>query len=270
MALMHLNYYSDALRMNTDVNIFIPTPAPGELFNEKDYCFCEEGKKYQVLYLLHGTYGDYSDWCRQTSIERYAQKYKLAVIMPSCANSYYYDMLAGPKYYTYLTEELPSFLSLLLPLSNKREDNFIAGLSMGGYGAWYLAISKPSMFSAAANLSGDLDLLNNLSLGQNNDCPWPFPAIFKDSEPDIFCNSENNLFVKLQNQINNQANLPRLFQSIGSEDSLFKLNQKALKKILDLGIDITQEVHPGGHNWDYWDLHIQRVLQWFQLKGTAV
>ena len=270
MAFIHMNYYSNALKINTDLNIIIPTPTSDEFVNKKDTSYFEKDKLFQVLYLLHGTYGDYSEWCRLTSIERYAQKYKLAVIMPSCANSYYYDMFAGPQYFTFLTEELPSYLSRLFPISVNREDNFIAGLSMGGYGAWLAAIEKPFMYSAAANLSGDPDLTNNIQNAQNNDSAWPFPAIFKNCDPNSFCESEDNLFVKLQKQLDQKSKLPRLFQSIGSEDFLFERIQKSRQRIIEMGIEVTFETHPGIHEWGYWDSHIQRVLEWFQLKGTTV
>ena len=270
MAFIHLNYFSNELKTNTDINIIIPTPTSGEYMYGKDIGYFQEGKLFQVLYLLHGTYGDYSEWCRQTSIERYAQKYKLAVVMPSCANSYYYDMHDGPNYFTFLTEELPCYLSNLFPFSQKREDNFIAGLSMGGYGAWLAAISKPLLFAAAANLSGDPDLSNNLKNTIAKEGPWPFSSIFKDCDPEYFCSSENNLFNILQDQLDQKVELPRLFHSVGTEDNYFKRTQSALEKISDMGVEITCENFPGIHDWDYWDLHIQRVLDWFNLKGTTV
>ena len=107
-----------------------------------------------MLYLLHGTYGDYSDWCHLTSIEKYAQNHKIMVVMPSVANSFYQDMVIGPKYLTFLTEELPQYIQMLFPASGRREDNFVAGLSMGGYGAWHVALAKPEQYAAAASLSG--------------------------------------------------------------------------------------------------------------------
>ena len=115
MANIHCNYYSNALQLNTDINVVIPTPNSDELMNHKDTSYWREGAKYQVLYLLHGTYGDYSDWCHLTSIEKYAQNHKIMVVMPSVANSFYQDMVYGPAYLTFLTEELPEYLGRLFP-----------------------------------------------------------------------------------------------------------------------------------------------------------
>ena len=109
-----------------------------------------------VLYLLHGLSDDETIWMRRTSIERYAAQYGLAVVMPNGARSYYADMLRGGKYWTYLSEELPKVMQSFFRISDRREDTFAAGLSMGGYGAMKLALHCPERFAAAASLSGAL------------------------------------------------------------------------------------------------------------------
>ena len=116
MAFFQVNFFSPTLRFGTDVNVVIPTPNSDELMNHKDTSYFHTGAKYQVLYLLHGAYGDYSDWMRLTSIEKYAQNHKIAVVMPSASNSFYQDMYRGSQYLTYLTEELPEFIESLFPL----------------------------------------------------------------------------------------------------------------------------------------------------------
>ena len=83
MAFFYVFFFSPTLRFGTDVNVVIPTPNADELMNHKDTSYFHTGAKYQVLYLLHGSYGDYSDWMRLTSIEKYAQNHKIAVVMPS-------------------------------------------------------------------------------------------------------------------------------------------------------------------------------------------
>lgn len=267
MALIQMNYFSFALKMNTSLNIIIPTPTSDECINKKHAGGNSGGGLYQVLYLLHGTYGDHTEWCRYTSIEKYAQKYNLAVVMPSCENSYYYNMYSGSQYFTFITEELPSMLSGIFPLSTKREDTFIAGLSMGGYGAWNIAISNPEQYAAAANLSGDLDLSNNMRIEQQKSGPWPFQAIFHNFDPVAFENSEDNLIVKLQKKLNQNSRLPRLYHSVGTEDFIFPRVQQARAKLKDPKECILFESNPGIHDWKYWDISIQRVLEWFGLKS---
>ena len=112
-----------------------------------------------VLYLLHGLSDDDTIWLRRTSIERYAAPLGLAVVMPQVARSFYTDEAHGNRYWTFLSEELPQLARSFFHLSDRREDTFVAGLSMGGYGALKWALHRPGRFAAAASLSGALDLV---------------------------------------------------------------------------------------------------------------
>ena len=89
-----------------------------------------------TLWLLHGMHGDRNSWMNGSAIVRHARARGIAVVMPSAENSFYTDQKYGFKYYTFIAKELPEYLRKILPLSKKREKNYIAGLSMGGYGAF--------------------------------------------------------------------------------------------------------------------------------------
>lgn len=271
MANIHCNYYSNALQLNTDINVVIPTPNSDELMNHKDTSYWREGAKYQVLYLLHGTYGDYSDWCHLTSIEKYAQNHKIMVVMPSVANSFYQDMVYGPAYLTFLTEELPEYLGRLFPASTRREDSFVAGLSMGGYGAWHVALSKPEQFAAAASLSGALMFPYGMEDRiKDPKAPWPFQAIFNSTDVAAIAQTDVNLFVQIKKLQEQGVALPKLFQTVGTEDFTYQQNQAARRELEKLRVEYTYEEAPGIHDWDYWDTHIQHVLDWLPLANTTV
>ena len=111
-----------------------------------------------VLYLLHGLSDDDTIWLRRTSIERYVAPLGLAVVMPQVHRSYYTDEAYGGRYWTFLSEELPQLVDTFFRLSTDRRDTFVAGLSMGGYGAIKWALRQPHRFAAAASLSGVLDV----------------------------------------------------------------------------------------------------------------
>ena len=156
MAFMNLKFYSEALGMQTEVYIVIPQKSTaGEIGVETN----AKADRYKCLYLLHGLSDDHSIWLRRTSIERYASEYGICVVMPAAARSFYTDMKYGQKYYTYIAKELPRIIREFLNVSDKREDNFVAGLSMGGYGAMKLALNFPEKFGAAASFSGAVDIL---------------------------------------------------------------------------------------------------------------
>ncbi|MEG1873913.1 MAG: alpha/beta hydrolase family protein, partial [Ruthenibacterium sp.] len=238
--------------------------------NHKQSDYLYDGAKFQVLYLLHGAYGDCSDWMRLTSIEKYAQAHKLAVVMPSASNSFYQDMYCGSSYLTYLTQELPRFVQGLFPVSRKRENTFVAGLSMGGYGAMRLAFQCPEQYAACASLSGALDLVGLLEELKSGKMQGPFhpDAIFE--HPEEVEGSDADLFALYARQKAMGKVMPRLFQSCGMQDFIYPSNAKAHKCFIALGADCTYEEHPGIHDWDYWDTHIQRVLNWLPLANNSV
>lgn len=270
MAFFQVNFFSSTLCFGTDVDVFIPTPNSDEILNNKKSDYLYDGARFQTLYLLHGAYGDYTDWMRLTSIEKYAQEHKLAVVMPSASNSFYQDMYRGSAYLTYLTQELPAFVEKMFPLSRKREDRFVAGLSMGGYGALRLAFTCPEQYAACASLSGAIDLQAVQAQIHSGEISGPFrwEDIFED--PDAVADSDANLFHLIERQKKAGKPLPRVFQSCGTEDFIYKANLSARDKLRQAGVDLTWEEHPGIHDWDYWDTHIRRVLDWLPLKNDSV
>ena len=149
MALLHMTIASDALMQNVDVDVILHEDTPGLIGMDG-----KAKKTNPTLYLLHGLSDDHTIWQRSTSIERYVADLNLAVVMPSIDLSWYTDMYYGPKYWTFMTEELPRICRSFFPrMSVKREDTFVAGLSMGGYGALKCALRAPKVFSWAAGLS---------------------------------------------------------------------------------------------------------------------
>lgn len=270
MAFFQVNFFSPTLCFNTDVNIFIPTPNSDEILNNKKSDYFHSGAKFQVLYLLHGAYGDYMDWMRLTSIEKYAQNHKLAVVMPSASNSFYQDMHRGSKYLTYLTEELPAFVQSLFPVSAKREDTFTAGLSMGGYGAVRLAFERPEHYGACASLSGAIDIADCMQGVRSGAMGGPFRwnAIFSD--PDAVTGSDADLFALAKKRQAEGRTLPPVYQTVGTEDFIYQSNVGARKKLEEAGVKVTYVEHPGIHDWDFWDRYIQDVLDWLPLANDSV
>ncbi len=151
MIISEINFFSDTLGMRTMLGAILP---------QRSFKDARLGKRpaYRTLYLLHGYSDDHTAWQRWTSIERYAEKHNLAVIMPAVQLSFYTDMAHGGKYWQFISEEIPVIARDLFPLSSNRADTFVAGLSMGGYGAFKLALSHPDRFAAAASLSGAVDI----------------------------------------------------------------------------------------------------------------
>jgi putative tributyrin esterase len=147
MALVRIDHVPESVRVNLALNVILPDPGK---MREVPVA------RRKVLYLLHGLSDDASAWQRYTSIETLAAAYGLVVVMPSAGRSFYTDQPNGQRYFTYLTGELPRYLADVFALKPRREDTYIAGNSMGGYGAFKAALLHPELYAAAASFSGVL------------------------------------------------------------------------------------------------------------------
>lgn len=207
--------------------------------------------KCKCLYLLHGLSDDFSAWTRRTSIERYASRYGLAVVMPDAGKSFYTNMVYGDNYYDYIAKELPEAIEAMFNVSEKSEDRYIGGLSMGGYGALKTALREDGRYSAAISLSPAADIVQCIE-----DSDWfEWSYIFGDerkvaAEDDVLKLAESCTV------------RPRIYLAIGTSDFLYD-NCAAVRKKLDkLGYDLHYEEGEGDHNWEFWDLHIEKALRW--------
>ncbi|OGS19165.1 MAG: esterase [Elusimicrobia bacterium RIFOXYA2_FULL_40_6] len=256
MALIHCDFFSDALQISTSMYVILPQKAKKQIGMKSS----AGGAKHPVLYLLHGMSDDHTIWLRRTSIERFVAPLGIAVVMPAVNRSYYTDMAHGAKYWTFISKELPELARSFFPLSDKREDNFVAGLSMGGYGAFKLGLSFPDKFAAAASLSGAVDVEKRYRANSNGSMEDIFGA-----KPD-FKKSSNNLFFLAEKLAKSKGPKPKLYQCCGTEDFLYKDNIAFRDHCKRLRLDHTYEEEPGTHEWGFWDKKIQSVLKWLPLR----
>lgn len=182
----------------------------------------------------------------------------LAVVMPAVNRSFYSDMVYGHKYWTFINEELPFIVKNLFPVSDKRENTFVAGISMGGYGAFKLALTHPDRFAAAASLSGVMDITGTIAHRERNELKLIF------GENNKISGTKDDLFYLVKKVAKSQGPKPMLFQCCGTEDFLYKDNIKFRDFCRILPINLTYEEEPGIHEWGYWDKKIQRVLEWIR------
>lgn len=247
MALIRINHKSAVLGKASDILVIVPEAPKRE--------------KLRVLYLLHGLSDDYSAWLRYTSIERYLRyNTDTMVVMPDAQKSFYTDMVYGNKYYTYITEEIPNFLKATFNMSLEREDTYIAGLSMGGYGAFKIALKNPEKYSAAASFSGALDIEGISQL--NDDFKRETIAILGENVS--LKNSDENLMCLIEKPMPQK---PRLLQMCGTGDFLYHFNQNFKKSIENKEFDYKYSEGPGEHNWDYWDQCIIKALEFFEIAN---
>ena len=206
-----------------------------------------EKKPQKILYLLHGLSDDYSSWSRNTSLERYWEKYskELTVVCPDGGRSFYSDARDGHggNYESFVTEELFPYVEAHLPAKYSREDRAICGLSMGGYGALRLGLKNPGYFGAIGSFSGAVDSRRYLERPEFSARLWDedsrLEVIAKDLKPEEF---------------------PRIKMLCGTEDFLLEHNRAFDKWLTEAGAAHEYTEFPGHHNWLFWDTHLPEML----------
>lgn len=236
MALCEVRFFSSSLQKQETMNVIVP----------------DGGGPFPTLYLLHGMSDDYSAWMRRSSIERYAEKYRLMVVMPDGHRSFYVNdpRPGGLAYEDHIIKDVIGQADRLLPTIRSRRGRAVAGLSMGGYGAMMLAMKNPSKFAAAAAHSGAMFFAHEKLAGRDD------INVLASSLP----RGEYDLFSLARKLAAGRTRLAIRFDC-GAEDFLIQANRRFDAHLNKLGIDHQYAEHPGQHTWDYWDVHVQETLR---------
>lgn len=266
MAIIEVNFISKCLMHVVTFNAIIPVDKFGPQAENA------EQKPLKTLYLLHGIFGNYTDWVNGTRIQAWAEANDLAVIMPSGENRFYLDdEKSGELYGEFIGKELVEFTRKLFPLSDKREDTFIAGLSMGGYGAIRNGLKYAENFGCVIGLSAAL--VHDTWKDADNSAPIftfrrnYYEAVF--GEYDKVKGSDKDpkaLLLKLKEE---GRPVPKMYLCCGTEDGLVTANRDFRDFLNENGVDLTYVEGPGKHDWVFWDTYIKKVLDWLPLNRTG-
>ena len=243
---LELKFSSKELKKSTCVNIIIPEAV---------------GQTFKTLWLLHGLSDDNTAWMRKSLIERYANEYNLAVVMPSVDRSWYTNTAYGVNYFNYVAYELPALMrSRFIGYSDERGDNIVAGLSMGGYGALKLALTCPTQYGSCVVLSGSLDVTRK---GRKyNIDEWRSIFGYNINDAKDLEGSEHDLFALARKNSEARLPFPKLYMWCGTEDTLIGINQQYDELLTTLGVAHLFESGEGDHTWKWWDIHIKDGLKY--------
>ncbi len=254
MALLQVNYRSKALFRIVPMQVILPVD---KFDADTNRYLQEKDKKYKTLYLLHGLLGNYTDWVSETRIQKWAEEKSLCVVMPSGDNSFYFNSRTPwNDYETFIGQELVEITRRMFPLSEKREDTFIAGLSMGGYGALRNGTVYSDTFSYVAGLSGALHIFDDLSEEANI-------GLFDNLE--AAAKTNKNPKVAVEEMLREKRSLPKYYLACGRQDDLMRSNQIFRDFLMEKGLEVTWDEADYGHDWDFWDYEIKKVLDWLPL-----
>ena len=237
--------------ISTRVQLYFPTDLPPEVGNEVR----------GVITLLHGLGNSSSEWFHYSAACRYAADNGFVLVVPEVGNSFCNNMRYGAPWHTILTQLLPAQLRKIFQLPIQREQNFVAGLSMGGYGAFLLALSRPDLYAAAGSFSAPLDV-TGMAPYPKADHLTPFlTPVFGE---DLLLPPEANLNQLAQSvAVLPSKEQPRLYATCGKEDDTHGISESncRFKALADkLHLDFTFDEWHGTHEWNYWDRSLAQFI----------
>lgn len=261
MAIFQVDYFSDSLRRSTCFHLVLPNDMPPMMTKDNEH----HKRKIKTLFLLHGYSGASKDWLLGASVQELAGKYNIAVIMPSCENSFYLDGKGtGRAYGTYVGQELVEYVRRTFGLAMEKEDTFIGGLSMGGFGAIRTGAFYPETFGKIVGLSSAL-IINNIKNKKEGFTDYIadfdyYVSVFGDL--DKLDNSVNNPEYIIKKLIDGNKAVPPIYMACGTEDFLIEENRGFYDFLKSKAVEVEYVEGPGNHNWDFWDKYLEPSIQW--------
>ena len=283
MALISVDYFSSSLMRTTTLEVILPVDDQGaayatdsamrhaggtleaEIRTWEQRPYPPKKAPFKTLFLLHGISGNHADWISETRIRSWAENHGIAVVMPSGYNAFYLDQPEVHNYYgRFVGQELVEVARRMFPLSTRREDTFIGGISMGAYGALRNGLKYCETFGSIVSLSSAM-IINNFDQIISSDGLFFLSRDFlehtfgdlshvRDSDKDparlaadlVYCDRPR----------------PRIFMTCGDQDPLAEANRMLAGRMRDTGLDVTYHEMHGGHDWDFWNTALPEALNW--------
>lgn len=261
MALFQVDFFSESLARSVQVSVILPNDLSADMKKENPHY--ERGIK--TLYLFHGYSGSNKDWLTGSRIQELAGKYNLAVVMPSAENSFYLNGKGtGKAYCTYVGEELVRYMQNTFHLSSAKEDTFVCGLSMGGFGAIHTALMYPDTFSKSAGLSSALivNSIKNMEPGTGNviaDYDYYYGVFGDLTKLDESVNNPEYLVRRL---IEEAKEMPDFYIACGTEDFLIEENREFHNFLVENQVKVSYTESPGVHDWNFWNEYLEPSIRW--------
>ncbi len=223
-------------------------------------------KRYPVLYLLHGLYGNFENWDKLTHLSTYAAEMDWIIVMPDADNSWYSNSasVAHDKFEDYILKDVIAEVDSKYRTIRERRGRAVAGLSMGGYAAMKFALRAPQLFFFAGSLSGALDASRDLDTRLPEFAPKLLEVFGTAGSP---ARARNDVFALIKKAT--PADLPYLYLASGEEDRFLVVNRQYVADLSDHHVLYEYHENPGNHDWTYWDREIKPLLNVMQSKASG-
>ena len=251
MAKVVCNFLSYSLNRAVDITVVLPSVTCPEALDMGDGPATHVlPAKFPVVYLLHGFANNHAQWTGYTNVELYAEERRIAIVNISAENKAY-AQVGADDFKRFVSEELPEFVTNYFPISDKPEDTYIAGLSMGGYGALMHGLSHPERYRAIGAFSAGIHIN-----------PASFATDPMAADPGVAA-PEYDVHALAKKLADEEVAFPPIYSACGMDDFLFEPNKAYAAELTALGADVTwKEVSGFGHEWRFWDQQVEQFLDW--------
>jgi len=269
VAYFEISFFSQALNRSVRCAALLPT-------DQAAYLELEHKPPFKTLYLLHGMTGSQDVWLGAGSLWEIAKTYNMAIVMPSGENSFYSDSpITGSNYSTFVSEELVEFTRNSLPLSRKREDTFIGGLSMGGFGAIVNGLRHPETFGYITAFSSalikQLILRADVEPGLDYFTRTQYQTMFGLDKIEDFAGSGWDYETLAERLAVSGKEKPIIYMDCGTEDvSLYRANSLFKDKLLGLSYDVTWHSRPGQHDMKFWNDSFWKAAEFLPVERLTL
>lgn len=266
MAFFQVNFFSKSLKRQVPFTAFVPVDTleiPGQESVERG--------PIKSLYLLHGYAGNHMDWGLGAKIQELSLIHNIAVFMPSGENNFYLDDSdKGELHAEFIGNELVQFTRKTFPISSNREDTFIGGLSMGGFGALRNGLKYFQHFSKIIALSSALITRNIAGIPKDYKDPIAdynyYRRVFGDLNELLGSDKDPEALIlnlKKDTAENPEKTvIPNIYMACGTEDFLLKENRAYHEFLKHEGVEHTYIEAPGVHDWKFWNEYIEKAMKW--------
>lgn len=271
MAKFTVNFTSEALKYPIPLDIIVPS----DHMVTTNSRLPKKNVPYKTLYVLEGVLGNYSGPVNYSRLMPLAEDYNLAVVSIGGDNKWYSDDVAsGENYALMVVRDVVNFTRRVFNLSREREDTFIGGFSMGGYGAFVLGLANPDVFGSVIALDAALNK-GGVMESSEGDSPWDlftrtnYKAIFHLDDVAEYENSRNDYEFLAEKTAENKNNMPKVFIGCGTKDPLYAGNVEYRDKLIALGYEVEWFEFDGKHNYWSFDIGMEKAItQWLPLEDN--
>jgi S-formylglutathione hydrolase FrmB len=250
MARFDVTFSSYSLFRDVEITVIVPSMTIVDMMNANGAPVHHgPAAPFSVVYLLHGFGNNRNGWLNYTNVQMYAEERHIAIVTISAENKAYLDQKAD-RFFRFVSEELPEFVTGMFPISKRPEDTYIAGLSMGGYGSYLHGLTHPEKYRAIGTFSA------GVSIDPGTFAKSAFAKVTdRDPQYDLYAIAEK---VKEEGK-----KFPKIYASCGKKDALYQSCLDYAEKLKELGADVTwDEMEQYGHEWRFWDAQVEKFLDW--------